>query len=33
MYNPEPKFPWLVVSLFIVAGVCLLLAIAIGEAH
>lgn len=33
MYNPEPKFPWLIVSLLTVAGVCLLLAIAIGEAH
>jgi hypothetical protein len=33
MYNPEPKFPWLIVSLFVVAGVCLLLSAGIGAAH
>lgn len=30
MYDPEPKFPWLIVSLFVAAGVLLLMSIGIG---
>lgn len=33
MYDPEPKFPWLIVSLFVTAGVLLLLSAGIGAAQ